>query len=206
MSRVMRVRGVLSGVAAILVLLSCDAASARQGAVWVAPPTGDRDGLALLVRIHHAYVSAPAVTVSGRSGMLLFHWTLVLRSGVGIAEEFVAHEPSKTTLLVAARGGPTCAREPGSPCWRALRSSDPQALDNLGLPFPDQPAMEVRAPQTTSTGALLPIVVDREPGRLSVDHSSHVRLITVNAGGRRILEHVTVPRLVPKFARPEPRC
>jgi hypothetical protein len=202
----MRVHGVVSAVATIVVLLSCDVASARHGAVWVRPPTGDRDGLALLARIHHAYAGVPAVTVSGRTGTLLFRWTLVLRSGVGIAEEFVGQEPSKTTLLVASRGGSTFAREPGSPCWRALRSSDPQALDNLGLPFPDQPAMKVRAPQATSTGALLPVVVDGTPGTFSVDHSFRLRLITVNASGHRILEHVTILRSVPELARPEPRC
>jgi hypothetical protein len=202
----MRVHGLLSAVAATVVLLSCDAASARQDAVWATSPTGDRAGLALLARIHHAYAGVPAVTVSGRTGTLLFRWTLVLGSGVGTAEEFVGQEPSKTTLLVASRGGPTFAREPGSPCWRALRRSDPQALDNLGLPFPDQPAMKVRAPQTTSSGALLPVVVDGDPGTFSVDHSFRIRLITLSSGGHRILEQVTNLRSVPELARPEPRC
>src|SRR5439155_12701897 len=72
-----------------------------------APPTGDARGLALLARVHRAYVNVPAVAVSGRAGSLSFRFTLVLSSGIGIAEQFVGNGPSGTTTLVARRGAPT---------------------------------------------------------------------------------------------------
>src|SRR5207249_5728946 len=157
------------------------------------------DGLALLLRVHHAYAGAPAVAVSGRVGTLSFRFTLVLSSGIAIAEQFVGREPSRTTTLVARRGGPTFAREPGSSCWRTLRSSDPQAFANIGLQFPDQPAMRVRAPRTTSSSWLLPVVVDGDPGTFTIDRSSaRVRLISVGPPGRLALEHVSVLQDVPR--------
>jgi hypothetical protein len=193
--------------AAALALLGSNAASAGRPARGSTAPTGDHDGLALLLRVHHAYAGAPAVAVSGRVGTLSFRFTLVLSSGIAIAEQFVGREPSRTTTLVARRGGPTFAREPGSSCWRTLRSSDPQAFENLGLHFPDQPAMTVRAPQPTSAGWLLPVVVDGDPGTFSIDRSSaQVRSITVGAGGHRIVEHVTVLQSVPHLSTAEPRC
>jgi hypothetical protein len=110
-------------------------------------------------------------------------------------------------MLVATRGGPTFAREPGTSCWRALRSSDPQAFENIGLHFPDQPAMKVRAPQVTATGWLLPIVLNGDPGTFSIDRTSlRLRSITVGALGHRILEHVTVLQSVPPLSSIEPRC
>src|SRR5207248_204698 len=144
--------------------------------------------------------------VSGQAGTLSFRWTLVLGSGIGVAEQFVGREPSGVTMLVAHRGGPTFAREQGSSCWRALRSSDRQALDNLGLPFPDQPAMRVRAPRVTRTGWLLPVVVDGDAGTFAVERSSaQVRTITIGVG-HPILERVTALRSAPRLPPAEPRC
>ena len=171
------------------------------------PPTGDHEGLALLVRVHQAYADVPAVGVSGRTGTLSFRFTLVLSSGVVVAEQFVGREPSRVTMLVARRGGPTLAREPGSSCWQTLRSSDPQAFENVGLYFPDQPAMKVRVPQPTSTGWLLPVVVQGDPGTFSIDRSStQVRSITIGVGSHRVLEHVTDLQSVPHLSTVEPRC
>jgi hypothetical protein len=194
-------------VLAAVALLGPTEASAKNTTLDAAPPTGDRGGLALLGRVHHAYADVPAVAVSGRAGTLSFRFSVVLHSGIVIAEQFVGRESSRVTSLVARRGGPTFAREPGASCWRALRSSDPQAFENIGLHFPDQNAMKVLAPQTTSTGWLLPVVIDGGPGAFTIDRGSiRVRSISVGAGGQRILEHVTVLQAVPRLSRVEPRC
>lgn len=191
----------------VLALLISGGASAQRDALRSTPPTGDQKGLALLARVHRAYADVPAVEVSGRTGALSFRFTLVLGTGVVVGEQFVGREPSRLTMLVARRGGPTFAREPGSSCWRVLRRSDPQAFENIGLYFPDQPAMTVRTPQRTSTGWLLPVVVEGDPGTFSIDRSSiRVQSITVGAGRHRILEHVTPLQSAPHLADVQPRC
>jgi hypothetical protein len=178
------------------------AATARRDA---AAPTGDRAGLALLGRIHRAYADVPAVAVSGRAGTLSFRVTIVLRSGVGIAEEVVSREPGLTTM-VARGSGPTYARAAGSSCWRPLARTDPEAVDDLGLPFPDQPAMRVQAPRTTPTGTVLPVASKVTAATFSVDRSFRVPLITVGAGGSSLVEHVAVLSSAPGIPQPEPRC
>jgi len=194
-------------LAAVVTLLGSSAASAGRAASRTAPPTGDRAGLALLERVHHAYADVPAVAVTGQAGTLSFRFIVVLRSGIVVAEQFEGREPSKITMLVARRGGPTFAREPGSSCWQALRSSDPQAFENIGLQFPDQPRMRVRAPRTTSTGWLLPVVVDGDPGTFTIDRGSvRVRLISVGPPGHLALEHVSVLHDVPRLTSVAPHC
>ena len=182
-------------------------------AAWAAraagrrPPSGDPRGLALLERVHRAYAGVAAVAVSGSTGALSFRFTLDLSSGIVAGEQFVGREPSKVTVLVARRGGPTFAREPGTSCWRALRRSDPQAFENIGLHFPDQPAMSVRAPRATATGWLLPVVIAGGPGTLAIDRNpARVRSITVGTGGTAIVEHVTILKSVPRLSGAEPRC
>jgi hypothetical protein len=173
----------------------------------LAPPTGDARGLALLARVHRAYVSVPAVAVSGRAGSLSFRFTLVLSSGISIAEQFVGSGPSGTTTLVARRGSPTFAREPGSRCWRRLAASDPQSFENIGLAFPDQPRMHAGAPRRTPSGWLLPVVVEDDPGTFAIEGKTMlVRSLTISTHGSRILEHVVALRSVPTLLIPEPRC
>src|SRR5947207_4720350 len=171
-----------------------------------AAATGDRAGLALLDRVHRAYAQVPGVIVSGQAGQLAFRWSLVLDSGATVGEQFVAEGPGGVSQLVAERGGPTYARDPGSSCWRALRKSDQRSFDNIGLPFPDQAGMRVEAPRAVSGRRLLPVVVAGDPGTFSLDRSSRVRSITVVTGGRRILERGTTLRSAPALASPEPRC
>ncbi len=193
-------------VAAVVTLLGSNV-SAGHATPRVTPPTGDRAGLALLERVHHAYADVPAVALTGQAGTLSFRFIVVLRSGIVVAEQFEGREPSKVTMLVARRGGPTFAREPGTSCWRALRSSDPQAFENIGLQFPDQPRMRVRAPRTTSTGWLLPVVVDGDPGTFTIDRGSvRVRLISVGPPGHLALERVSVLHDVPRLTSVVPHC
>jgi hypothetical protein len=188
-------------------LLALCLAVAASAARRLAPPTGDAGGLALLARVHRAYVGVPAVEVSGRVGSLSFRITLVLGSAIGIAEQFVGREPSGTTMLVAMRG-PTFAREPGSSCWRRLPASAPQSFGNIGLHFPDQPGMTVKAPRRTSAGWLLPVVIDGGPATFAIDGKSMlIRSITITAQqGSRIVEQVGALRSVPRLLVPEPRC
>ena len=145
--------------------------------------TGDRAGLALLDRVDRAYARVPAVIVSGRTGQLQFRFMLVLDSGVTVGEQFFAESPGGVTQLVFRRGGPTYAQNPGTSCWRALASSDPQAFQNVGLPFPDQGGMRVGAPRAVSGGWMLPVTAGGDPVDLRrrqgrpgpVDHRRHGR-------------------------------
>jgi hypothetical protein len=187
-----------------LAVLAVAAASGSGGAL--AQPSGDAAGLKLLARIHHAYLHVPAVTLSGRSGSFSFQFTVILRSDVGVAEQFISREPTGTTMLVA-RGSPTFARDPGTACWRPLAASSPRTFDNIGLPFPDQASMRVGAPRRTSTGWLLPVVADGDRGTFAIDGKSlFVRSFTLRSQGADVLEQATTLRSTPKLLVPEPRC
>jgi hypothetical protein len=185
-------------------------AAAGGAAALLAPAamgaTGDRAGLALLDRVHHAYAHVPGVSVSGRTGQLEFRWKIALESGINVGEYFFAESPGGVTELVARRGGPTYAHNPGTSCWQELSKSDRQALDNVGLPFPDQAGMKVGAPRTVSGGWLLPVMAAGDPGTFSLDRSAHVRSITVSASGRNIFERVTTLPSRPALPQPDPRC
>jgi hypothetical protein len=185
--------------------------AAAGGAVALLPTgataaTGDRAGLALLDRVHRAYARVPAVIVSGRTGQLQFRFTLVLDAGITVGEEFFAESPSGVTQLVFRRGGPTYAHSPGASCWRPLASSDPQAFQNVGLPFPDHRGMRVGAPRDVSRGWLLPVTAGGDPGTFAVDKAGRVRSITVVTGGRRIFERVSALQSAPALVSPDPRC
>src|SRR5436190_2357665 len=119
------VRQAFIGSAIAALLASCSASETRA-ASGPASATGDPAGLALLARVHRAYSHVPGVGVSGQAGALSFRFTLVLDSGIVVAEQFVGRQPSSVTMLVARRGGPTYAREPGTSCWRPQRSSGSQ--------------------------------------------------------------------------------
>ena len=195
------------GVVTVAGLLALCAAVSTGTAQLLAPPTGDPLGLALLGRVHHAYVNVPAVTIRGGSGALTFRFTVVLRSGLAVAEQYVGTEPAGTTLLVARRGSPTFAREPGTSCWRQLMASDPQALEDIGLRFPDLPRMKLERPRRTAGGWLLPVVSDGGPFLFAIDRKSMlIRSITIGAGGKRVLERVGALRSVPRLLLPKPRC
>jgi len=75
-------RAGFAGAAALLAFCAAAAAGA-------APPTGDPKGLALLERVHRAYRTVPAVGISLRLGAASFDYKLVLRSGIGVAEQVV---------------------------------------------------------------------------------------------------------------------
>ncbi len=201
----MRRRSLLLALFASLVAV-CIAVAASAGQ-RVAPPTGDAEGLALLARVHRAYRSVPAVAISGRTRSLSFRFALVLRSGIGIAEQFVASGPSGTTMLVARSGTPTFARNPGSSCWRRLAATDRQSFTNIGLPFPDQPRMQVKHPRRTQTGWLLPIVVDDGPLAFVIDgRSMLIRSFNLTTQGTRIVEQAHNLNSAPALLVPQPRC
>jgi hypothetical protein len=195
------------GVITVAGLLALCAAVSNGTAKLLAPPTGDPGGLALLARVHHAYVNVSAVTIWGDSGALSFRFTVVLRSGFALAEQYVGTEPTGRTMLVARRGSSTFAREPGTSCWRRLAASDPQALEDIGLRFPDLPRMKLERPRRTASGWLLPVVSDGAPFLLAIDGTSMlIRSITIGAGGKRVLERVGTLRSVPRLLLPKPRC
>ncbi len=179
-------------------------AAAAAGA---APPTGDPKGLALLDRVRHAYLTVPAVGISTRLGPTSFDFKLVLRSGVGVAEQVILVDSTGTTMLVARRGGRTYVRARGRSCWRQLAASDPQSIVDLGRPFPDQLLTSVKAPQRTPTGWQLPVSSKGEPAILVIDRKSLlIRSIIVGSGRTRYVERVRALRPAPRLAFPKPRC
>lgn len=193
-------------VMAVLAVVAV-ATSSPISAGALAPPSGDRAGLALLARVNRAYARVPAVTIWGRSGIFAFRFEVVLRSGVIVAEQFVGSGPTGTTELVRNQGSPTFAREAGSACWRRLASADQQALDDIGLRFPDEPHMRVEAPRRTRGGWLLPVVGDGGRTVFVIDaKSTLLRSITIASSGKRVLEHVSSLRSVPILLTARPRC
>lgn len=181
---------------------SCIAASATAAQ----PPTGDARGLALLARVHHAYVGVPGVAISGRTASFTYRFALVLRAGIGVAEQFVSTGPAGTTKLVALRGSPTFVRAPGSSCWRRLAPSARQSFQNIGLPFPDQPRMRVGAPRRTATGWLLPVVLEDGALAFAIDGTTLLIRSLDPAQGAGAVEHAESLRSAPRLLVPEPRC
>jgi hypothetical protein len=182
-------------------------ASSSAGARSLAPPTGNQQGLRLLARVHRAYAHVPAATLRGRVGAFAFRITLVLRSGVIVAEQYVSSGPGGTTELVRRPGAPTYAREPGSACWRPLAASDRQAITDVGIRFPDRPHMRVQRPRRTAGGWLLPAVGDGVQTVFLIDAKSLLlRSVTIAAPGRRVLERVSRLRSAPSLFTPQPRC
>jgi hypothetical protein len=171
------------------------------------PPTGDRQGLALLARVNRAYVRVPAVTIWGHAGTFAFRFEVLLRSDVIVGEQYMGSGPGGTTELVRQQGSPTFAREPGSACWRRLAASDQQALDDIGLRFPDQPHMRVKQPRRMRGGWLLPAVGDGGQTVFTIDAKSMLlRSITVASAGKQVLERVSALRSAPILLTPQPHC
>jgi hypothetical protein len=173
----------------------------------LAPPTGNRQGLALLARVNRAYVRVPAVTIWGHAGTFAFRFKVLLRSDVIVGEEYTGSGPGGTTELVRHQGSPTFAREPGSACWRQLGASNQQALEDIGLRFPDQPHMRVQQPRRTRSGWLLPVVGDGGQTVFTIDAKSMLlRSIKVASAGKQVLEHVSALRSAPILLTPQPHC
>jgi hypothetical protein len=168
-----------------------------------APPTGTPAGLALLARVHRAYVVVPGVTISLRTGPLVVHFTVALRSGIQTAEQVVLDAPNGMTTFVARRNASTFTRGPGSSCWRRVAVSNPQTIDSIGLPFPDQPHMHVGSPRQTSTGWLLPVAGDGGPATFAIDGAS---LLIRSVTSARVVEQARTLRSRPMLASPKPLC
>ena len=70
----------------------------------------------------------------------------------------------------------------------------------FGLPFPDQPHMQVKSPRRTGTGWLLPVVGVGGPGTFAIDGKSLLmRSLTITTQGMRIVEHARALDRVPPW-------
>jgi hypothetical protein len=115
--------------------------------------------------------------------------------------------PNGTTTFVARRNAATFTRGLGSSCWRRVAVSNPQTIDSIGLPFPDQPHMRVSSPRRTRTGWLLPVAGDGGPVTFAIDGTSLLLgKITVVGPGARVVEHARTLESRPTLASPKPRC
>jgi hypothetical protein len=178
------------------------------------PPTGDAQGLALLNRVHKAYLHVPAVVVSAHSGSVTLRFTLVLSSGVTTAEQAVVINGwFSKTVLVARKNSLTYARDPGTSCWRRVAASDSQSLEDVGIRFPNIYTMKVKRPSSTAAGWLLPVLAKGK-----FDKAAHtlvytiarktlqVKSVSMTSNGTRIVEYVTALKAAPKLPVPKPRC
>lgn len=185
----------------MLVALVCAAAA------YAKPPSGDPKGLALLDRVHGAYRSVPGVTSRLRLGTTSFATTIVLKSGVVVAEQLVVRTPTGTTTTVARGSGPTFARDAGKSCWRRLSASDQQSFDDLGMRFPDEPGLRVKAPRSAGTTWKLDVVASGQPATFVVDRKSlRVRAVTFSGNSGTFTETVSALRSAPKVAVPAHLC
>jgi hypothetical protein len=188
-------------------------ATAVAGAASGSPPAGNAQGLALLARVHRAYERVPAVETSARLRGMAARFTLLLRRGVSVGEEFVGVTSTGTTMLVARGSGPTFAREPGSSCWRRLAATDQQSLEDVGLRFPDGFKTVVRAPTRAGPDWLLPVHTEgRFPGEggsflMHIDAKTMLlESETGRVGGRPLTNHVAALRRPPALPATRPTC
>jgi hypothetical protein len=174
--------------------------------VRAAPPRGNSQGLALLSRVHRAYVTVPAVSVSARIGARPSRFTIIVRSGIVTAEQFQFGNGADALILVASGSTTTYGRQPGNTCWRKVPAA--QSLDSIGLPFPDEPHMNVGKPERTTGGWLLRVTGDGGPYTFAIAGPTlRLRSITVRAPGTpAIVERVSVLPVAPRLDTPSPRC
>jgi uncharacterized protein YaiE (UPF0345 family) len=179
---------------------------ATRTAVSAAPPRGNTQGLALLSRVHRAYMSVPAVSVTARIGSRPSRFTIILRSGIVTAEQFVYGTGADALMLVASGSATTYRRQPGSSCWQKVPAA--QSLDAIGLPFPDSAHMNVGKPEHTTSGWLLPVSGDGGPSTFAIAGTTfRLRSITVRSPGTpAIVEQVSVLRVAPRLDTASPRC
>lgn len=197
----------------VLVLLVTCSAGAVATAASAGRPTGNAQGLALLARVHRAYERVPAVETSARFRGTNARFTLLLRRGVAVGEEFVGVTSTGTTILVARGSGTTYARQPGSSCWRRLAATDRQSLEDVGLRFPDGYETVVKAPRRTGSVWLLPVHTE---GRFPGEGGSFVMRInrktmlleseTGRVSGQPLTNHIVALRRPPALASPKPTC
>lgn len=180
--------------------------AARTAVFQAAPPRGNTQGLALLARVHRAYMNVPAVSVTARLGSQPSRFTVMLHSGIVTAEQFVFGNGPGALVLVASGSTTTYGRQPGSSCWRKVPAT--QSLDSIGLPFPDPPHMNVAKPERTTTGWLLPATGGGGAYTFAVDGTTlRLRSITVRErGAPTVVEQVSVLREAPPLDTPSPRC
>jgi hypothetical protein len=176
-------------------------------------PTTQKQGVALLRRVHAAYKRVPAVETRGRLGRERVRITLLLSGGRTVAEEFFGTDPRGTTVLVAHGDSPTYAREPGTSCWRLVSRGNSQFLQDVGRRFPDTSRMQPKAPRRIGSTWVLPVVVrDRSSDKehaltLRIDASTMlVRSESTRVNGSPVTVHVKTLTRQPKLATPRPTC
>ena len=169
-------------------------------------------GAALAARVSAAYQRVPGVKSSARVGLTALAFTQTLHGGVVTAEQFEGGTAgSGTTTLIGVQGSPTYRRQSGATCWRALPTSDPQTLTDLGHPFlsalTGQAGITVAAPQRTLAGWVLTLRQGRAALVLTVTRSYLITAVTATKPGQAI-ERLTIRNLArtPPLLAPRPLC
>lgn len=173
-----------------------------------AVPGGGRASVALMRRVTQSYRRVPAVLASTKVGGVSAQYTIVLRDGVVVAEEFVGGAGRDLTKLVAPPGSPTYALVPGTSCWRKLAPSDPYSFSNVGKRFPHIPKrVDVFPPRRTATGWLLRVRTGATAATYDIDRATLlIRSIKALARGRSTTETLQSLRSAPALISPTPRC
>ena len=194
-----------AAAAAALIVLCC----ASVGAA--APPAGNPKGQTLLEQVRRAYGHIPAILIVDNTSPVRSRTTIVLRSGIAVAQQTVATERggAKTTY-VARQGGSTFVHRPGSKCWR--RQGPP--IPGIGRRFPDIRGSHAEAPKPSRFGWLLPVVTD-SPSRsvtkvarlvFDVNRRTHRIRRIVTPGKPGSVAYVTPLGKTPQLEAISPRC
>jgi hypothetical protein len=198
--------GLLAAAAAVLIVLGCAAVAAAAS-----PSTGDSKGRALLERIRRAYGHVPAIRIVDNTSPIRSRTTIVLRSGVAVAQQTVAtNRGGGKTTYVSRLGSGTFLRRPGGKCWR--RQGPP--INGIGRRFPDIRGSHVEAPKPSRSGWLLPVVSDvpsravTKVARITFDVDGKTfrirRIVTPGTYGS--IAYVTPLGKAPQLPTPSPLC
>jgi hypothetical protein len=166
-------------------------------------------GVALATRVNDAYKRVPA-TIVKVSGPTTGIFTEILKDGVVAAEQYEDANSSGTTMLVARRGSPTYAKEPGTTCWRALAKSDQQTLDDIGSPvigfLASLKGAAVAAPRSTPSGWTLALSQGGVHVTLSINKAMLIQQAIATKAGQRAAEQFQNLTRTPNLFVPEPHC
>jgi hypothetical protein len=164
--------------------------------------------VALMRRVTQSYRRVPAVLASTKVGGVSAQYTIVLRDGLVVAEEFVGGTGGDVTKLVAPPGSPTYALEPGTSCWRKLARTNPYSFSNIGKQFPHIPkSVDMFPPQRTSTGWLMRVRTGATAATYDIDRATlQISSIKALARGRSTTESLRSLSSAPVLISPAPRC
>jgi hypothetical protein len=186
---------------AILLTLTATRTAEAGGPVT---PTGDKRGVALLVRMARAYRAVPGVKLRFVG---LGTAVLVLRSGVVVAEQLTIG----AFIYVSLDGKTTYVEAPSKSCWRR---SQGLTLETPGTHFPLSLRLtDVQAPHRVAGGWTVKLTSEDAPGvhdkgefRISTPSYLLKSVLATTESGKKLAYQVANLSVQPKVPTPRPLC